>query len=118
MGSTPSPTPLIQVEPVTPSCDVSAALALTGYPAVVYDDVLDAFLVFANTDPISVFRVDAKTWSVTAQSVSASPAAPTNNARPAARANGLQNSVQYAPELRGVVVANSYTGNVYYMRTS
>jgi hypothetical protein len=96
----------------------ASAITASGYPAVVYDDVRDAFLVFVNTNPISVYMVDARTWEVSAPPVTAHPSLPTNSTRPTARTNGLHNSVQYAPELRGIVVANSYAGNVYYMRTS
>ena len=43
---------------------------------------------------------------------------PITGALPTARPNGILNAVQYVPELKGVVVANSYGGNVYFMRTS
>lgn len=94
------------------------ALTVSGYPAVVYDDAADAFLVFVNTNPISVIRVDANTWEVSSPSNTAYASGPTNGSKPASRQNGLQNAVQYAPELHGVVVANSYSGNVYFMRTT
>src|SRR5690606_13634828 len=93
-------------------------LAATGYPAVVYDDVLDAFLVFLNTNPISVLQVNASDWTVSQPLVTGFPGAPTNAALPGSRQNGLLNAVQYVPELRGVVVANSYDGNVWFMRTT
>lgn len=96
----------------------ASALTVAGYPAVVYDDALDAFLVFVNTNPLSVYAVNASTWEVSSPSTTAYAPSPTNGSKPGSRQNGLLNAVQYAPELRGVVVANSYSGNVYFMRTS
>lgn len=88
-----------------------AALRLGNYPGVVYDEANDKFLVFANDGTnIQVYRVDAATWSVDSPSISGT--------LPSARKNGIQNSVQYVPELGGVVIANDYYGNVLFMRTS
>lgn len=87
----------------------SDALKMTGYPGIVYDEANDTFLVFKNTDPISFYRVDAASFFVDAPS--------TTGTAPAQRPNGILNSVQYVPELKGVVIANSYSGNVKFMRT-
>jgi hypothetical protein len=88
----------------------AAALNMSGYPSVVYDEANDTFLVFRNDAAITVFRVRPSDWFVD-QPV-------TTGLAPARRPNGCQNAVQYVPELRGVVVQNSYSGNVYFMRTA
>lgn len=79
------------------------------YPGVVYDETNDNFLVFRNTSPISVYRVNAATWAVDQPSITGSAAQ---------RPNGIHNAVQYVPELKGVVLCNSYSGNVKFMRTA
>lgn len=43
---------------------------------------------------------------------------PTISGSVAQRSNGIHNAAQYVPELKGVVLANSYTGNVKFMRTA
>lgn len=88
------------------------ALTLSGYPAVLYDEALDQFLVLHNTPQgqIRTVHVDAATFQVVP--------APLHGNEPASRKNGLHNAPQYVPELRGVVLANSYSGNVLFMRTS
>jgi hypothetical protein len=89
----------------------SAALSnAVGYPGVIYDEANDDFLVLINNDPIQVYRVNAATFAVDTPI--------TTGSTPARRENGIQNSVQYVPELHGIVMANSYNGNVYFMRTS
>lgn len=89
----------------------SAALELSGYPGVVYDEALDAFLVLHNTSAgIKLLRVAAANWFVDAPALTGSV--------PAARKNGVLNAVQYVPELRGIVLANSHKGNVWFMRTA
>jgi hypothetical protein len=81
------------------------------YPGVVYDEANDCFLVLRNSGRvISTYRVDARTLEVTALAIAGTP--------PAARTNGVHNSVQYAPELRGIVIANRHDGNVYFLRTA
>jgi hypothetical protein len=82
-----------------------------GEPGVVYDEANDKFLVIYNAGSvIRVYRVDPVTWIVDQPAISGS--------LPSARQNGIQNSVQYVPELGGIVIANSYTGNVMFLRTS
>lgn len=88
----------------------AAVLRMNGYPGVVYDEELDEFLVVKNTNPITVYRVAAGTYSV-------SEAVMTGTV-PASRTNGIQNSVQYAPELKGIVLCNEYSGNVKFMATA
>jgi hypothetical protein len=88
------------------------ALTLSGYPGVVYDEVLDRFLVLHNTGEgrIRLLSVDPQSWQVSRPELGGS--------EPVARPQGLQNAAQYAPELRGIVLANSYRGNVLFMRTT
>lgn len=88
-----------------------ASLTLSGYPGAIYDETNDRFLAFFNDGSvIRVLQVHPETWLVEEPRPTGTP--------PAARKNGIQNSVQYVPELRGVVLANSYTGNVFFMRTT
>ena len=84
---------------------------LIGYPGVVYEEVLDRFLVFYNTDSgVKMYAVDAATWTVEEPLVT--------GVAPVRRTNGVLNAVQFVPELRGVVFANKHNGNVHFMRTS
>ena len=102
---------------VTTGASVSASfgglgpdvLKFGGYPGVVFDEANDRYLVFRNSEPIATYAVNAATWQVSQLATSGSPAA---------RPNGIHNSVQYVPELKGVVVANSYRGNMYFMRVA
>lgn len=88
----------------------AAALRMDGYPSVVYDEDNDQFLVFKNSEPITVYAVDAADFTVSILA--------TTGTSPAKRPGGIQNSAQYVPELHGVVMANSYTGNVKFMRVA
>lgn len=90
----------------------ASALTLSGYPGVLYEPRLDRFLVLANTaaGTIRLWVVHPETWQVSAP--------PQALNEPAARTNGLLNAAQYVPELRGIVLANSYTGNVLFLRTT
>lgn len=89
----------------------AAALTLSGYPGVQYDEATDRYMVAFNSGAtIKILRVHAETWQVEEPTL-------TGNA-PAARANGLQNSMQYVPELRGLVFANKHGGNVFFIRTA
>ncbi len=86
------------------------ALTMSGYPGVVYDEASDRFLVVYNSGgSVRVLRVHPSTWVVD------QPA--TTGSTPAARQNGIMGSVQYVPELGGIVLATTYNGNVYFMRT-
>ncbi len=91
----------------------ASALRLSGYPGVVYDEVNDKFWVAYNdsgSGTIKLFRIDASTWYVDQPTMTGTA--------PAVRPNGIHNSLQYVPELGGIAIANSYTGNVYFMRLS
>ena len=89
----------------------AAALSLTGYPGVVYDEAIDRYLVVFNRgSSIRLLRVHPQTWLVDDPEPTGTP--------PAARPNGIHNAAQYVPELKGLVIANSHAGNVWFMRTS
>ena len=85
---------------------------LTGFAnaGLVYDEARDEFVAFINTSPITVYRINAATYEVSAANFS--------GVAPAQRSNGVLNSVQYVPELKGIVMANSYTDNVKFVRTA
>lgn len=81
------------------------------YPGVFYDEALDQFVVVRNVaDRIAVHLVDAATLTITDPGMSGTA--------PAKRMNGIQNAVQYVPELRGFVLAVNHAGNVWFVRTS
>lgn len=84
------------------------ALKMSGYPGVVYDEHNDRFLIFRNTNPITVLSVSAGNWSVQILG--------TTGTVPASRQNGISNSVQYVPELRGVALAHTYTGDMFFLK--
>lgn len=85
------------------------ALQMGGYPGVVYEEGLDEFLVIQNTNPITIYRVNAGTLSVSAASMTGTV--------PASRQNGVLSAIQYAPELGGLVFCNSYSGNLRFLAT-
>lgn len=81
------------------------------YPGAFYDEALDKFVVVRNiADRIAVHLVDAATLAVSDPGML--------GAAPAKRMNGIQNAAQYVPELRGFALANSHSGNVYFVRTA
>lgn len=83
-----------------------------GYPGLIYDEANDTFLAFLNTSPITIRRVS---WTgATSMTVDT----PSISGTLAQRTNGIQGSVQYVPELKAVVIANSYTGPVKMMRVA
>ena len=86
---------------------------LGGYPGAIYDEVNDNFLVVGNhvsSGVIKIYRVNASTWAV--------DELPVTGTAPAHRQNGILNSVQYVPELGGLVIVTSYTGNAQFIRLS
>lgn len=88
----------------------ATGLALSDCPAVIYDESMDRYLVAFNSGAnIKILRVHPETWFVDEPTM--------RGMAPAARANGLQNAMQYVPELSGFVMANRYDGNVYFVRT-
>lgn len=88
----------------------ASVLTISNYPGVVFDEENDTFLVCSNTSPVTIYRVAAGTLVVDEPTVTGT--------KPAQRPNGILNSFQYVPELKGVVIANSYTGNMRFMRTA
>ena len=87
------------------------ALKLDGYPGVIFDEVNDFFLIAKNgSTNVELLRVDAETLNVDIPTTTGTP--------PTKRPSAICNSFQYVPELRGVVIANSYAGNVQFMRTA
>lgn len=89
----------------------ASALTVSGYPGAIYDEANDCFLaVFNSGGTIRVLKVNPESWLVADPQLTGTP--------PVARMNGIHNSVQYVPELRGFVLANSYSGNVVFVRTS
>ena len=89
----------------------AGVLTVGGYPGVIYDETNDRFLVFFNSgNVIKTYRVHPETWEIDEPAIS--------GATPSARPQGIHNSVQYVPELRGFVIANRYDGNVYFVRTA
>lgn len=93
------------------------AAALTNgdmtYAGVVYEERNDRFLVVRNSEPISVYAVDASTWEVSLLT--------TTGTAPVKRTNGIHNSAQYVPNLggrSGIVIATKYGSNVAFLRTA
>ncbi|MDE2396831.1 MAG: hypothetical protein KGM91_15460 [Burkholderiales bacterium] len=87
------------------------ALTIAGYPGVVYDEALDRYHVLFNQGAgVELLSVDAETFEVFR------PEMATDG--PSARENGIQNSFQYVPELRGVIFVNNYQKNALFMRTA
>ncbi|MFG6416565.1 hypothetical protein ACG02S_21955 [Roseateles sp. DC23W] len=87
------------------------ALTLGGYNGVVYDEVNDLFIV--------VFNDNSKIRVLTVRAADLHVADPSpGGVVPKARQNGIHNSVQYVPQLQGIVIANDYYGDVLFMRTS
>ncbi|MBI3899444.1 MAG: hypothetical protein HY308_14295 [Gammaproteobacteria bacterium] len=88
----------------------AAALKAT-YPGVMYDEANDVFLVMFNSGTtIRVLRVHAESWWVDEPAITGGSLSK--------RINGIFNSAQYVPELKGVVIAHEYRGNVKFMRTA
>ena len=89
----------------------ASSLTMAGYPGVIYDEASDRFLVVFNSGgQIRIRRVNPETWFVDEPAVTGSI--------PASRQNGIHTAPQYVPELGGFAIANSYSGNVYFIRTS
>lgn len=81
----------------------------------VYDEANDIYVALKNTgqgssDVIETYIIDPDTFEVSQPG--------DVGTKPARRLAGLQNAAQYVPELRGIVVANSYSANVQFMRTA
>jgi hypothetical protein len=90
----------------------ATALRVVNYPGVIYDEALDKYIVVYNDGDtaIKVYTVDAATWEVADGGLSGLP--------PSVRKNGIHNSVQYVPELKGFVIATKHDRDVYFVRTA
>lgn len=83
-------------------------LRMSGYPGVVYDEANDRFLVFKNSSPMTIFTVNPASWTVSLLAMTGRV--------PPARPQGVNNAVQYVPELKGLVMGHGYSSDVYFMR--
>lgn len=89
----------------------AAAIQGGGYPGVVYDEANQRYIVAKNVAGfIELFTVDPDTYEIAAL--------PVTGTKPAARPNGIHNSLQYVPELFGIVIANDYYGDLKFMRVA
>jgi hypothetical protein len=99
--------------PVTYTGDGVASVTFQGgYPAAAYDEANDALLAFFQdgTGQIRCRRVQCATRAVSTPVMTGSI--------PGDRGNGVHNSVQFAPELGGVIAKPSYTQNARFMKTA
>lgn len=94
----------------------NADLVVSQYPGAIYDEANDRFLAFFYSGgSIAVRRVHPTTWVVDTPTMTGTPPPDRDQL---GNGNGIQNSVQYVPELKGFVVAARYTSNVYFVRTA
>lgn len=78
---------------------------------MVYDPGLDAYLVRKEGAGATVYRVNAQTFSVDILPVSGGTQVP-------ATINGVYKRFLYVPQLKGIVYFPSYTGGMWFLRTS
>lgn len=78
---------------------------------MVYDPLLDAYLLRKPGAGSTVYRINAETFAVSALSTSG------GNAIPAAE-NGVYTRFLYVPKLKGVVLVPIYEGDVWFLRTA
>lgn len=89
----------------------AAALTVSCYAGVIYDEINDLYIVAVNDgNSIKLLTVNAADFTVRSPTLGGTP--------PAARINGIHNSIQYVPQLKCLVIANKYDGDVYFMRTA
>lgn len=77
---------------------------------MVYDPLLDAFLLRKEGAGSTVYRINAQTFSV--------DTLPTNSAQLPATPNGVWTRFLYVPQLKGVVYFPAYNGSMWFLRTS
>lgn len=77
---------------------------------MVYDVLLDAYLVHTGEAGGTVHRIDAQTFKLEALPV-------TGGAGQPATSNGVWRRFLYVPRLKGVVYVPAYDGNVWFLRT-
>lgn len=99
----------------------ASALTVGGYPSVVYDSENDCFWVLHLTYDGGGAPNGSRLLKVTAGGLVVSEPTTTGTppiGRGGTGGGGFCNSLQYVPNLKGIVVADSYTGNVKFMRTA
>ena len=91
----------------------SSAGAMTGDPGngMVYDPVLDAFLLRKAGPGGTIYRINAQTFSVDVLPTSGGDAVP-------AAINGVWTRFLHVPNLKGIVYFPAYGGNAWFMRTN
>ena len=77
---------------------------------MVYDPLLDAFLVRASDAGATVYRVNAQSFSVDTLPNSGGAGVP-------ASANNVYTRFLYAPQLKGIVYVPTYDGDLWFLRT-
>jgi hypothetical protein len=78
---------------------------------MVYDPLLDAYLVRVRNSGGTVYRINAATFAVDALPTTAGAAIP-------ASTNGVYTRFLYVPKLKGIVYFPSYDGNFWFLRTA
>lgn len=86
--------------------NVSPAGVNQASAALEYDPDGDRYLFYSSGQNIQA--INPTTFAVTTITMS--------GGTPAAAQNGVYNKFRYVPELKGVALVNSYTGNVYFAR--
>lgn len=103
----PSEKKLVEVPISGPAAD---ALLRGRGNGMVYDPLLDAYLVHTGAAGGSIHRIDAQSFALDALPV-------TGGASQPATANGVWRRFLYVPKLKGVVYVPLYEGNVWFLRT-
>ncbi len=78
---------------------------------MVYDPLLDAFLVRTREAGGTIYRINAQTFSVDILPT-------TGTAQPAAAMNGVWRRFLYVPQLKGIVYFPTYDEGMWFLRTS
>jgi hypothetical protein len=79
--------------------------------AMVYDPILDAFLVRKGDAGGTVYRINAQTFNVDTLPI-------TGGATISSTSNGVWARFLYVPKLKGIVYFPTYGGNLWFLRTS
>jgi hypothetical protein len=77
---------------------------------MVYDPLLDAFLVHTGDAGGTVYRINAQTFVVDILPT-------TGGANQPATTNNVWRRFLYLPKLKGIVYVPTYFGNVWFLRT-
>ena len=78
---------------------------------MVYDPLQDAFLLRKGGSGNTVYRINASTFAVDVMTT-------TNGTSVPATTNGVWSRFLYVPQLKGVVYAPTYDGNLWFLRTA